>query len=131
DQDARLVLRHAAAEGRFESVIDDPLGTGDLGRLCFAQRRFPAEQFGLERAPVGEGQDVERAVVSTRDQAVPLDPRERRISALVELSCSSLGSAAFSSCGMMRWARTLPSSTPHWSKESICQIVPWVKTLCS
>ena len=30
-----------------------------------------------------------------------------------------------------RFASTLPSSTPHWSKESICQIVPWVNTLCS
>ena len=31
----------------------------------------------------------------------------------------------------MRWASTLPSSTPHWSNELICQMVPWVKTLCS
>ena len=32
---------------------------------------------------------------------------------------------------MMRCASTLPSSTPHWSNESICQIAPCVKTLCS
>ena len=32
---------------------------------------------------------------------------------------------------MIATARTLPSSTPHWSKESIPQIAPWVKTLCS
>ena len=32
---------------------------------------------------------------------------------------------------MIRLASTLPSSTPHWSKEPIPQTVPWVKTLCS
>jgi hypothetical protein len=26
---------------------------------------------------------------------------------------------------------TLPSSTPHWSKESMFQIAPCVNTLCS
>ena len=31
----------------------------------------------------------------------------------------------------MRWASTLPSSTPHWSNELMSQIAPWVKTLCS
>ena len=30
--------------------------------------------------------------------------------------------------GIMRWAKTLPSSTPHWSKESIFHITPWVNT---
>ena len=54
------------------------------------------------------------------------------------------GSARWSSCrgaasaprrpassGMIATASALPSSTPHWSKESIPQIAPWVKTLCS
>ena len=54
------------------------------------------------------------------------------------------GSARWSSCraaaparrrprssGTMRLASTLPSSTPHWSNESMSQIAPWVKTLCS
>jgi hypothetical protein len=27
--------------------------------------------------------------------------------------------------------QNLPNSTPHWSKLSIAQIAPWVKTLCS
>ena len=36
-----------------------------------------------------------------------------------------------SSSGMMRCASTLPSSTPHWSNESMCQMSPCVKTLCS
>ena len=33
--------------------------------------------------------------------------------------------------GTMRWASTLPNSTPHWSNESMFQITPCVKTLCS
>ena len=28
-------------------------------------------------------------------------------------------------------ASTFPSSTPHWSNESMPQITPWVNTLCS
>src|SRR5713226_7768900 len=61
----------------------------------------------------------------------PLKLRYRRMSLLVELSCVSLGSSALSSSGMMRLASTFPSSTPHWSNESIFQMVPCTKTLCS
>ena len=57
--------------------------------------------------------------------------RYRRIKLFVELSWPSEGSALLSSSGMMRWASTLPSSTPHWSNELICQMAPWVKTECS
>ena len=32
---------------------------------------------------------------------------------------------------MMRLASAFPSSTPHWSNELMCQIVPCVNTLCS
>ena len=32
------------------------------------------------------------------------------------------GSVRLSSSGMIRWASTLPSSTPHWSNESMSQI---------
>ncbi len=32
---------------------------------------------------------------------------------------------------MIRAASTLPSSTPHWSNESMPQITPCVNTLCS
>jgi hypothetical protein len=53
------------------------------------------------------------------------------ISVLVELSCFSDGSSLDSSSGMIRSASFLPSSTPHWSKESTSQMTPWVKTLCS
>src|SRR5438552_2846992 len=47
----------------------------------------------------------------------------------VDESWSSFGSASLSSSRMIRWASTLPSSTPHWSNESMCQMVPCVKTL--
>src|SRR5262245_47448969 len=57
--------------------------------------------------------------------------RYRRMRLFVELSCWSVGSASLSSSGMMRWASTLPSSTPHWSNESTSQMTPWVNTLCS
>src|SRR2546423_10893518 len=45
------------------------------------------------------------------------------MSVLVELSYASCDSSALSSSGMIRAASTFPSSTPHWSNESICQIV--------
>ena len=35
------------------------------------------------------------------------------------------------SSAAIRVASALPSSTPHWSNESIPQIVPWTNTLCS
>jgi hypothetical protein len=57
--------------------------------------------------------------------------RYRRIKAFVELSCPNSGSVAASNSGTIRWASTLPSSTPHWSNESMFQITPCVKTLCS
>ena len=43
---------------------------------------------------------------------------------MVELSCVGFGSVLLSSSGTIRWARTLPSSTPHWSNELMCQIGP-------
>src|ERR1019366_2157164 len=57
--------------------------------------------------------------------------RWRRIKLFVELSCASAGSVLLSSSPMIFLARTLPSSTPHWSNESMLQIVPWVNTECS
>src|SRR5882724_9668456 len=57
--------------------------------------------------------------------------RYRRMRVLVELSWPRVGSVRLSSSGMMRWASTLPSSTPHWSNESTSQIAPWENTLCS
>jgi hypothetical protein len=62
-QDARLFLGHPGGERRLEAVVDDLLGDGDLGRLRIAERRFPAEQLGLEGAAVIERQNVQRAVI--------------------------------------------------------------------
>ena len=67
----------------------------------------------------------------TNRQDARLSFRYLRIRLFVELSCVSEGSVSPSSSGMMRWASTLPSSTPHWSNELIFQMVPCVKTACS
>ena len=61
----------------------------------------------------------------------PFIIRYRRMSVLVDESCCSSGSAGLVSSGMIAAASTLPSSTPHWSNESISQIVPAVNTACS
>jgi hypothetical protein len=42
-----------------------------------------------------------------------------------------VGGASGPSSAAIRVASTLPSSTPHWSKELTSQITPWVNTLCS
>src|SRR5262249_17158527 len=57
--------------------------------------------------------------------------RYRRIRLLLELSWLRVGSALLSSSAIIRWASTLPNSTPHWSNESTFQIAPGVKTECS
>ena len=48
--------------------------------------------------------------------------RYRRMSALVELSWFRGGSSLAASSETIRWASTFPSSTPHWSNESMFQI---------
>ena len=67
----------------------------------------------------------------TSFQDVSLVFRYLRIKLFVELSWLSEGSPSLSSSGMMRCASALPSSTPHWSNELICQMAPCVKTECS
>ncbi len=57
--------------------------------------------------------------------------RYRRINAFVELSCFKSGAVDSSISGMIFTARTFPSSTPHWSNESIFQMTPCVNTACS
>src|SRR5690348_9014781 len=49
------------------------------------------------------------------------------MSVLVEESWPSSGSVALSSSGAIATASTLPSSTPHWSNESMPQIAPLSK----
>src|SRR5437773_2805250 len=93
-------------------------GALGLGNLLAQAGKIGREDGGSELDCVGR-------------HVVPLSLRYRRIRLLVELSWASLGSFLPSSSGMMRCASTLPSSTPHWSNESMFQIVPWVKTECS
>src|SRR3546814_15737834 len=64
-------------------------------------------------------------------QCPPRCPRERPISSLVELSWRSSGRLAAASSLAVRFASTLPSSTPHWSKESMFQTTTCTTTLCS
>jgi hypothetical protein len=77
-QDAGLFLGHAAGERRLEAIVDDLLGAGDFGCLRIAQGRLPAEQLGLERAAVVEGQNVQRAVIASGHQADPLSLLDAR-----------------------------------------------------
>ena len=131
-QDAGLRRGRAARQRRLEAVVDHLLGAGDLGGLRVAQRRLPAEQLGLEGATVIERQDIERAIEPSSHQAGSLElaiAPDQRVGRAVMLELAV--PQALSSSGTIFWASALPSSTPHWSKESICQIVPWVKTLCS
>src|SRR5262245_19026356 len=52
-------------------------------------------------------------VVGARFHRASLNFRYCRMRLLVELSCWSAGSFLLSSSGIIRWASTLPSSTPH------------------
>src|SRR5512143_3170138 len=70
-------------------------------------------------------------VTAERFHDPSFDFRYREIRLLVELSWARTGFSRLSSSGMIRWASCLPSSTPHWSNESMLQIAPWVKTMCS
>ena len=86
------------------------------------------EQIGRRR---GQRERVERGHVARaysprRALAVAAD---QRVGGAVVAQLRLL--ARPRSSGMIATARTLPSSTPHWSKESMPQIAPWVKTLCS
>src|SRR4029077_1610430 len=74
-QDAGLLLRHAGDDCGLEALVDDLLGGGDLGGLCRAQRRLPAEHLGLEGTAVVERLDVQIPVISAWHQAVPFPVR--------------------------------------------------------
>jgi hypothetical protein len=52
------------------------------------------------------------------------------INPLVDASCDSI-SPSPSSSGRIVFDNCLPSSTPHWSKELIRQMIPCTKILCS
>ena len=60
----------------------------------------------------------------------PRRARKRAIRAAVDGSCGA-DAVPFIRSGSRRVARTLPSSTPHWSKLSMVQMQPCTATLCS
>ena len=68
---------------------------------------------------------------ASRHLVPPFARRRRRTRAFVELSCVGGGRRTASSSASTRCASTLPSSTPHWSKEFTPQSVPSTKTWCS
>src|SRR5437899_307911 len=132
DEDSGARLRHATSDRGEEALVDDRLRRRDPRRLLGGERPLPAEETRLERPAVVEGEDVERSVEpEVGHDASMCRRRWRRMSAFVELSWRSGGSVLLSSSGMMRCASCFPSSTPHWSNESMCQITPCVNTLCS
>ena len=75
------------------------------------------------RAREAEGQE--------RARLWPRAARYRAIRLLVDESSSADGADDPVSLGASWLAITLPSSTPHWSNELICQMVPSVNVMCS
>ena len=65
NQDAVLFLRLVTGQGGIKSVVDHLLGAPDFGCLS----------LGLKRARMIEGQNIERAVISSRHQVDPLSLR--------------------------------------------------------
>src|SRR5439155_1638235 len=115
-----------------ERVADDP---GSLGHEPFHRQVVQRRQDLLLRQVAARAEDHDRLwggrlqphLQASRSRC----RRYRRIRALVEESWERGGSDPSLSSGTMRAASVLPSSTPHWSKESMFQIVPIVNTLCS
>src|SRR5882724_4104546 len=132
DEETGTFLRHPTGDGREQAVVDDRLGGRDPLGLLLGKRALPTEEARLERPAVVERKNVERSLEpEVRHAASVRRPRWRRMSAFVELSWRRGGSVGLSSSGMMRCASCFPSSTPHWSNESMCQVTPCVNTLCS
>ena len=81
-------------------------------------------------ADAASGSGVERGTADAYSpRAGAAVAADQRVGRAVVARASAPRSAC--SSGMIATASALPSSTPHWSKESIPQIAPWVKTLCS
>ena len=143
-----MCRRLIAAAGTIEigdgARIEDAELIGAAGRdvdVGLARRRG-GEEDALARDEVamcifdppillGHGgcRPVAPAVQDLPDQSV-LKRRIASRSPRVEPSRPTAG-ALPSTIGKSSLASTLPSSTPHWSKELIPQITPWTKTLCS
>ncbi len=72
DQDSGLVGGRALTESVREAVEDHGLGVDDLGGLGRRGIAVDPEHLLLERAPVVEGEDEERLVVSEGHRGVLL-----------------------------------------------------------
>src|SRR5262245_31768695 len=96
----------------------------------FFNARFEIKPFGTGRSSIsrrGLRPCVFLESTNTRSHRPHYDFLSWRyclIRLLVELSCTGFGSAGLSNSGRIRFARTFPSSTPHWSNESMSQIAP-------
>ncbi len=104
---------------------------------CSTRRRHPSCPARCTRLPPDTGAactlpkspfDLGRTGSSLSQR-----PRSSRyLATRAVVDASSPGTSAPSvRAGSTRLARTLPSSTPHWSKESMFQTAPWTNTLCS
>ena len=100
---------------------------GDPGVHLDARR---AARGGGVRAHHRAAPQAATALVPTALSPTTTPTRSGESSAFVELSCCARVVAARELVAM-RPASFLPSSTPHWSNESMPQIAPSVITLCS
>ncbi len=112
------------------------VGAASGGTLRWLKSLFPhAHTTGVEinEALLPElRRNVDTAIIGAVEDIIPQLGRYDLILALdvLEHLVDSLGTLR-QLVRMMRLASTLPNSTPHWSKESIFQTAPCVKTLCS
>ena len=114
---ARAAGRHRRAPAPLATAPPRPARRARARRVRCGERddraRARDSRYGvlgpaLPPAAVAANQRVRRGVV----RRAPARPRSR-------------------APATMRCASTLPSSTPHWSNESMSQIAPCVNTLCS
>ena len=138
-------------------VVDDPVAEAGEAACpgpepaAREQERRPTTERGVElardRAALSvSGMSVMPVCWPDRDHSVCAVPNEGNLVSLdgsprcaiaadrgrwstVVLQLGLAGAAELAA--MMRCASTLPSSTPHWSKELMSQIVPCANTLCS
>mmetsp|Transcript_13495 Transcript_13495/g.39839 ORF Transcript_13495/g.39839 Transcript_13495/m.39839 type:complete len:284 (-) Transcript_13495:1217-2068(-) len=122
-----------ASEGAYSvppasSAARSRAGTGAALRVQRGGSGAGPGQEGPQRP--AEGPRPSENPNTRRSEARHLFALYQLISPLVLASCVATASAA-SSSGRIFLASALPSSTPHWSKELMPQMMPWQKILCS
>src|SRR5262249_2234560 len=115
----------ALVQGDLDPLEPRAIGVGHLAA------RFSLEQLVLLARELVDPPENVLVVHDDLRYDFILIFRKVRITWFVEASCASRGSDGLTISGTIRWASTLPSSTPHWSNESICQMAPCVNTMCS